>query len=273
MIDPFVIDGPAVISFSGGRTSAYMLRRILDAHGGTLPEDVHALFANTGREMDRTLDFVQACSEHWGVPIVWLEYRGEKPFFAEVTHATASRDGEPFSALIRKRGTVPRNNPGWRFCTSELKVKTFKRWMKARGYKEWTNVLGLRADEPRRVANATAPRESEPWENIAPLARAGITKPQIVAWWSEQPFDLGLQPFESNCDLCFMKGRAQIDRMMRAHPERAEWWMKHEAETGRRFRLLEPPYAVTLAQVRASPMLPGLGLDGDEEGLPCGCTD
>lgn len=29
--DPFLIEGPAVISFSGGRTSGYMLRRILDA--------------------------------------------------------------------------------------------------------------------------------------------------------------------------------------------------------------------------------------------------
>lgn len=41
MSDPFLIEGPAAISFSGGRTSALMLRRILDAHGGTLPPDVH----------------------------------------------------------------------------------------------------------------------------------------------------------------------------------------------------------------------------------------
>jgi hypothetical protein len=33
-VDPFLITGPAVISFSGGRTSGYMLHRIVQAHGG-----------------------------------------------------------------------------------------------------------------------------------------------------------------------------------------------------------------------------------------------
>ncbi len=61
MLDPFLISGPAVISFSGGRTSAYMLWRILRAHGGALPDDVVVCFANTGREMSATLDFVREC--------------------------------------------------------------------------------------------------------------------------------------------------------------------------------------------------------------------
>lgn len=34
--DPYLIEGPARIRFSGGRTSGYMLKHILDAHGGTL---------------------------------------------------------------------------------------------------------------------------------------------------------------------------------------------------------------------------------------------
>lgn len=70
--DPFHIRGPAVISFSGGRTSAYMLHRILERG---LEPDVHILFCNTGREDDRTLDFVNACSRATQVPIHWLEYR------------------------------------------------------------------------------------------------------------------------------------------------------------------------------------------------------
>lgn len=49
---PFLVAGPALISFSGGRTSAFMLHEILATHGGQLPPDVHVAFANTGKEHD-----------------------------------------------------------------------------------------------------------------------------------------------------------------------------------------------------------------------------
>ena len=67
--DPFLSDGPTVISFSGGRTSGLMLRRVLDAHGGALPPDVHVVFTNTGKERPETLAFVAECARQWGVAI------------------------------------------------------------------------------------------------------------------------------------------------------------------------------------------------------------
>ena len=67
------INEPALISFSGGRTSGFMLYHILQAHNGSLPDDVHVAFANTGKEMPETLDFVRDCGDHWGVNINWLE--------------------------------------------------------------------------------------------------------------------------------------------------------------------------------------------------------
>ena len=50
MANPFEIKEPTCISFSGGRTSAYMLWRVLEAHGGKLPEEAVVCFANTGKD-------------------------------------------------------------------------------------------------------------------------------------------------------------------------------------------------------------------------------
>jgi len=46
MKNPYKIEGPALISFSGGRTSGYMLYKILEAYDGKLPNDIHVVFAN-----------------------------------------------------------------------------------------------------------------------------------------------------------------------------------------------------------------------------------
>jgi 3'-phosphoadenosine 5'-phosphosulfate sulfotransferase (PAPS reductase)/FAD synthetase len=49
--------GNVQIAFSGGRTSAYMLRQIMNANYG-IPDRAMVTFRNTGREMPQRLDFV-----------------------------------------------------------------------------------------------------------------------------------------------------------------------------------------------------------------------
>ena len=73
---PYIVPRPAVISFSGGRTSGYMLKMILDAHGGRLPEDLFTVFANTGMERPETLDFIDTCARAWSIDIIWAELDG-----------------------------------------------------------------------------------------------------------------------------------------------------------------------------------------------------
>ena len=85
MSNPFKIIEPTCISFSGGRTSAFMLYKVLEAHQMSLPNNCIVCFANTGKEDEATLRFVQACSDNWNVEIHWVEYRNADPAFERVS--------------------------------------------------------------------------------------------------------------------------------------------------------------------------------------------
>jgi len=240
--DPFRIQGPAVISVSGGRTSGLMLRRVLDAHGGTLPDNVFVLFANTGREMPATLDFVAAMAAQWNVPITWLEFRhGKKPGafrrhrWAEiVSHNSASRNGEPFAMLLESKRIVPDRSR--RFCTEELKVRTIGRHLREMGWRKWTNVVGFRADESVRIIDKREQEAAAPgrFQSVFPLADAGIQEMDVMRFWRSQPFDLALDRDGDggNCDGCFMFSADKLGRMFLKHPERMAWWVDTEARYG-----------------------------------------
>ncbi len=274
MSDPFFITGPALISFSGGRTSAYMLWRVLQAHGGVLPDDVHVTFANTGKEREETLRFVHDCAIHWGVRVRWLEFRSRLTSlpiderFEEVGFNSASRSGEPFEALIVSKGYTP--NAVTRFCTSELKVRVMKWFMQSLGYANWVNVVGLRADEPRRVAKSRV-KPREPWTNILPLADAGITNRMVRAFWAEQPFDLHLLPFEGNCDACFLKARPKLWEVERTKPGTLQWWSDMEAGPGKGRFVTEYSYAELMRDVRRQPDLFAGGLFDDDPDMDAEC--
>lgn len=278
MRDPFKITGPTCISFSGGRTSAYMLWRVLQAHDMSLPEDAVVCFANTGKEDEATLRFVKACQDHWGVPITWLEYQREEPGYKVVTFETASRKGEPFEALLDKKQYLP--SPVMRFCTVELKIRPMARYQfdigitdtKTEG--ETTAMVGIRADEQRRAAKI-------PDKGRLPLVTAGVTKHDVSAFWKAQPFDLELPnnngvTMHGNCDLCYLKPTHQVISLIAEKPERAVWWARMEAthinkainDSGR-FRKDRPGYAEMAkfaAQQRDM-------FDANEEGIACFCGD
>ena len=276
MSDPFKINEPTCISFSGGRTSAYMLWRVLQSNGG-LPEEAIVCFANTGKEDEATLRFVKDCSVNWNVPITWLEFRDTEELFEIVDFDSASRDGEPFEALIRKRNYLP--NPVTRFCTSELKIRPIGRYLLSLGMAdtkteaENMSMIGMRADEQRRAAKIED-------KSRIPLVTAGVTKEDVGAFWRSQPFDLGLPnnngvTMHGNCDLCFLKGGAQVLSLITEKPERAVWWAKMEAlalaskPSGAVFRSDRPSYASMLQYSKEQTNL----FDPNEEAIACFCGD
>lgn len=288
--DPFKITGPTCISFSGGRTSAYMLWRVLQSHGGKLPADAVVCFANTGKEDEATLRFVRECSQRWSVPITWVEYRNDEAMFAVVDFDTASRDGEPFEAVIRRRNYLP--NPVTRFCTSELKIRTMHKFLRANwqalGWEshdlEWDQMIGIRADESRRVGKIRArghSTETTKETMLMPLADAGVTLADIERFWEGQPFGLELNTFNGrtlagNCDLCFLKPAAQVASLIAEKPDRAVFWIRMEAlalasrPSGTVFRSDRPSYAAMLNT--ASVQSDAFG-HTDEEAIACFCGD
>ena len=262
MSNPFEILEPTCISFSGGRTSAFMLHKVLQAHQMSLPSDAVVCFANTGKEDEATLKFVNDCAINWNVPIVWLEY--EPKSFRAVAFETASRHGEPFELLIKTKSYLP--NPIARFCTEELKVKTINRYLASCGI-EASTMVGIRADEPRRISKL---RERG---LLIPLVDAGITQNDVQTFWKSQPFDLGL-PFRDgvtplgNCDLCFLKGPQQIMGLIKDNPDRAMWWAKQEEAINATFRSDRPSYGQMHKFLSdQSDMFDGAG------GIECFCGD
>jgi len=283
MRDPFKIDGPACISFSGGRTSAYMLWRILQAWDGKLPDDVVVCFANTGKEMEETLRFVERCSKEWDVPIAWLEYENAEEIsnrWKLVTFETASRNGEPFEKVITVRQYLP--NPVTRFCTSEMKIRPIACYLRHIGFEgtktdlENMAVVGIRADEPRRAAKIGIDR--------TPLVSAGITAEHVGAFFAQNSFDLELpnmngKTMHGNCDLCFLKGAQQTQALISEKPERALWWAKMEAlalalaskPSGAIFRKDRPSYRQMYEYALAQNDWIGHGVP--DETIPCFCGD
>ena len=252
-----------------------MLAQILMAHGGRLPARVEAVFANTGKERPETLDFVQALSDRWAVPITWLEFAYDpagspKTRAKVVDRETASLDGEPFAAML---DTCWLPSATARICTDELKVSTIDRYLWQRHgltKRQTRKLIGFRHDEPRRWK----PALYQQCEVAYPMVDAGVTAGDVAAFWQSQPFDLGIPSERGNCDCCYLKARPNLLATIRDEPERAHWWIEAERRRGRTFRIGE-----SFAQLRDAALAPddtGEVSAGDVDGgeaLPCFCTD
>lgn len=288
MSDPFKIIGPAVINFSSGKTSAFLLWKCLQAG---LDDDVFVCIQNTSKEREESLKFAHEIETRWNIPLVWLERMPKAEIntmlsngllgladndrlectdaqretlrlmarrtlalcYRQVTYETAARDGSVFEQLINERGYVP--NPVTRYCTTEMKTLTVERWMRSRGHEHWTEVMGLRADEPARVARMRGGAGRKYRDVVCPLAEAGIVKADVDAFWRTQSFTLELRPWEGNCDLCHLKGISKTKRILRDRPDLADWWIRIESKhrpkaVNQTFRTDRPAYAALLDLVQ-----------------------
>jgi len=211
-----------IVSFSGGKTSAYMAKCIKDSG-----EDAIYLFANTGQEHALTLEFIHKCDIEWNLNIVWLEAEvqheeriGTK--FKIVTYETAARNGEPFEEVIRKYG-IP--NMAYPHCTRELKLAPINSYVASLGIDNYNMLVGIRSDERRRQVPV------EKRGNIVyPLIdRWPTTNNMVNEWWSNQTFNLEIEPYQGNCIWCWKKSMTKHMALMQT-PEVFNFPLRMEAK-------------------------------------------
>lgn len=218
-----------LVSFSGGRTSAFLAKYMKERYA----DKCVFVFANTGKEREETLAFVNRCDQEWGLGVVWLEadippVKGQGTRHKVVSFETATRRHQkgPFDDLITKF-TIPTNKGP--MCTRELKINPVTSYMyRELGFSYWHNALGIRADEPDRLKKS---RDNK-YDFLYPLAEdMQVTEKFIRSWWDRQPFDLGLKDYQGNCDLCFKKSLRKRLTIIKEDPTVADWWERVEASS------------------------------------------
>lgn len=213
-------------SFSGGRTSGVMTKWLLDNKADEY--DIKVVFANTGQEHERTLDFVHQCDREFGFGLTWVEADvdprpGVGTAHRVVRYSTASRNGEPFEAVIRKYG-IP--NKKWPHCTRETKLNPIKSYLRSIGWDDYYTAIGIRMDERRRVQE-TGGRIIYPLIDWHPM-----DKQDVNAWWEEQSFNLDLYPHQGNCTWCWKKSLGKHIALIGESPEIFDFPRRMEREYG-----------------------------------------
>lgn len=226
------------LSFSGGRTSGYMLVRLIEL-AGPVPDRGVVSFQNTGKEHPATLEFVRRVAEYTETDVRWLEFYQDRkyhPLARLTSYDNASRSGEPFvMAMEWESGWLPNQHRRW--CTKKMKFETLKRHLLSLGWRRWENLIGIRADEPSRLGYTRHRRVTRRF----PLAELGVTVDDVAAFWKSMPFDLELptdmgRNYAGNCTGCFLKSELDLALLCRNDPEEFSWWEGLEARSGSTFK-------------------------------------
>ncbi len=204
-----------VVSFSGGRTSAYLVITAIEKFG---IENVDVASMDTGAEHPMTYEFMRKFHayilETYGVEITYLRTdfntplgEGNKYHILKIDEI--GPDLKPFREMIKKYG-VP--YIGGMFCTDRMKLVPFTKYCQDRyGKKNYETWLGIRADEPNRL---------NPKSGIRYLAEiSDFEKQDILEFWSKMPFNLQIPEQLGNCVFCPKKSNLKLAAAQRDEPE------------------------------------------------------
>lgn len=200
-----------VVSFSGGRTSAYLCKVMIDEFGR---DNVDFIFMDTGAEHPETYKFIKKVNDAFGLNLTCLRVKinqelGKGNSYQIVNVDDCKFDLKPWSDMSSKYG-----NPyvGGMFCTDRMKLTPFKKYCQDRygkgNYETW---LGIRIDEPNRLGEKAGIRY------MAEIS--DFDKQDVLDWWDEQDFDLEIPEWLGNCVFCPKKSNLKLAAAQRDEPE------------------------------------------------------
>lgn len=201
-----------LVAFSGGRTSAFKSWWLKENMSHVY--NLHFVYANTGLEHEKTLEFVNKCDKHFNLNLTWVEAvinkeHGVGTDYKVVDYNSACRDNRLFDKMAEVYG-IP--NQTYIHCTRELKQQPIRKFGNDYfGVKNFTTSLGIRNDEYKRVRMDQSV--------IYPLANIiKVTKQDIINWWANMPFDLEIDEHYGNCVGCYKKSDKKLKMIADENP-------------------------------------------------------
>tara|TARA_R110000782_G_scaffold133588_1_gene225943 strand:+ start:42 stop:941 length:900 start_codon:yes stop_codon:yes gene_type:complete len=227
-----------IVSFSGGRTSAYLCHAMKKIHG----DNVDFIFFNTGAEHPKTYEFIKKVNKEFDLNLTCLQvdinknghHRKNKNSYSIVDINSMSCNLSAFSDVMGRYG---RPSFGMASCTREMKSKVSNKYVKDNYLKgEFSVWLGIRIDEPKRI-------NLENKDSLRYMAEVSdFDKQDVLDWWSAMPFDLEIDEHLGNCVFCVKKSIIKVALAARDEPALAEEWAGALNDANNRDDLTNPTY-------------------------------
>jgi len=194
-----------ILMLSGGKDSTALALYMKDKY----PEiEMEYLFTDTHKELKETYEYLTKIEAYIGKPVIRISSeKGERGF-------------DHFLKMFNN--FLPSPNARW--CTKELKIKPFERYV---GDEPVSLYIGIRADEKRDGYISTKP-------NIRPMfpfKEDGITREDVMRILDES--GVGMPGYyewrsRSGCSFCFYQRRSEWVRLKQYHPDLFEEAKKYE---------------------------------------------
>ena len=223
-----------VVSFSGGRTSAYLCRLMLEKYG---KENVDFIYCDTGAEHPETYKFIKRVNDEFGLDLTCIRVDvnpelGKGNNYRAIAINDCKPDLEPWKAILSKYGTPYAPSGG--FCTDMLKTQPFIKYCKDHYGDDYTCWLGMRIDEPKRLKGLEEKQvdmfgveKPKPKRRIRYLAEiSDFDKQDVLEWWAGKPYDLDLPEVLGNCVFCIKAGVNKVALAARLEHQLANEFME-----------------------------------------------